>query len=314
MSYEMMPAFIETSNVERKQDLSEDQEESQKPRLGEEFEPVSKRQMKKLMKQKQWEEQRELRKQKRKEKRKRKQLERQCQLEPNSDGNDRKRVRRDVVHSTLRLIIDCSFDSLMVLKDIKKLHKQIQRCYAENRRALHPVQDIHIKAEHYSEFIKKEDLIYLTSDSPNVLRELDESKAYVIGGLVDHNHHKGLTYKQASDHGIDHAQLPLGNFVKMNSRKVLAVNHVFEIILEYLETRDWQEAFFTILPQRKGAVPTDKVCGNSSHDNKSARVEGGLDSDSSEEETSRNELDSPHEEEKQDKENSSESIVNSIPK
>ncbi|XP_024430712.1 tRNA methyltransferase 10 homolog A isoform X3 [Desmodus rotundus] len=217
MSYEMMPAFIETSNVERKQDLSEDQEESQKPRLGEEFEPVSKRQMKKLMKQKQWEEQRELRKQKRKEKRKRKQLERQCQLEPNSDGNDRKRVRRDVVHSTLRLIIDCSFDSLMVLKDIKKLHKQIQRCYAENRRALHPVQfyltshggqlkknmdendkgwvnwkDIHIKAEHYSEFIKKEDLIYLTSDSPNVLRELDESKAYVIGGLVDHNHHKCL--------------------------------------------------------------------------------------------------------------------------
>ncbi|XP_059520809.1 tRNA methyltransferase 10 homolog A isoform X4 [Myotis daubentonii] len=222
MSSEMVPAIIETSNVERKQDLSEDQKESQKPRLDEKFEPISKRQMKKLIKQKQWEEQRELRnyfntdfRQKRKEKRKRKQLERQCQLESNSDGNDRKRIRRDVVHSTLRLIIDCSFDSLMVLKDIKKLHKQIQRCYAENRRALHPVQfyltshggqlkknmdendkgwvnwkDIHIKPEHYIEFIKKEDLIYLTSDSPNVLKELDESKAYVIGGLVDHNHQK----------------------------------------------------------------------------------------------------------------------------
>ncbi|KAF6372662.1 tRNA methyltransferase 10A [Rhinolophus ferrumequinum] len=338
MSSEKLPAFIETCNVERKQDLSEDQEESQKPRLGNEFEPISKRQMKKLIKQKQWEEQRELRKQKRKEKRKRKQLERQCQLESNSDGNDKKRIRRDVVHSTLRLIIDCSFDSLMVLKDIKKLHKQIQRCYAENRRALHPVQfyltshggqlkknmdendkgwvnwkDIHIKPDHYREFVKKEDLVYLTSDSPNVLKELDESKAYVIGGLVDHNHHKGLTYKQASDHGIDHAQLPLGNFVKMNSRKVLAINHVFEIILEYLETRDWQEAFFTVLPQRKGAVATDKACESSSHDKESARVEGRLDSDSSEEENSRNELDSPHEEEKQDKENSTESTVNSIP-
>ncbi|KAM8896001.1 LOW QUALITY PROTEIN: tRNA methyltransferase 10 homolog A-like [Lycaon pictus] len=302
MSSEMLPAFIESSNVERKQSLSEDQEKSQKPRLGEQLEPISKRQMKKLIKQKQWEEQRELRKQKRKEKRKRKQLERQCQLESNLDGNDRKHIRRDVVHSTLRLIIDCSFDSLMVLKDIKKLHKQIQRCYAENRRALHPVQfyltshggqlkknmdendkgwvnwkDIHIKPEHYSEFIKKEDLIYLTSDSPNVLKELDESKAYVIGGLVDHNH------------------------------------HVFEIILEYLETRDWQEAFFTILPQRKGAVPTDKACESSSHDLKSARIEDGLDSDSSEEDNSRNELESPHEEEKQDKENSSESTVNSIP-
>ncbi|XP_024907572.1 tRNA methyltransferase 10 homolog A isoform X1 [Pteropus alecto] len=336
MSSEMLPAFVETSNVERKQDLSEDQE-SQKPRLSKDFEPISKRQRKKLIKQKQWEEQRELRKQKRKEKRKRKQLERQCQMESNSDGNDRKRIRRDVVHSTLRLIIDCSFDSLMVLKDIKKLHKQIQRCYAENRRAPHPVQfyltshggqlkknmdendkgwvnwkDIHIKPEHYSAFIKKEDLIYLTSDSPNVLKELDESKAYVIGGLVDHNHHKGLTYKQASDHGIDHAQLPLGNFVKMNSRKVLAINHVFEIILEYLETRDWQEAFFTILPQRKGAIPTDKACETSSHDKKSARVEGELDSDSSEEENSRNKLDSPPEE-KQDKENSTDSTVNSIP-
>ncbi|KAF7476672.1 tRNA methyltransferase 10 homolog A isoform X2 [Marmota monax] len=337
MSSETSSAFIETSNVERKQDLTEDQEK-EKPRLDEGIEPVSKRQMKKLIKQKQWEEQRELRKQKRKEKRKRKKLERQCQLESNSDGNDRKRVRRHVVHSTLRLIIDCSFDDLMVLKDIKKLHKQIQRCYAENRRALHPVQfyltshggqlkknmdendkgwvnwkDIHIKPEHYSELMKKEDLIYLTSDSPNILKELDESKAYVIGGLVDHNHHKGITYKQASDFGIHHAQLPLGSFVKMNSRKVLAVNHVFEIILGYLETRNWQEAFFTILPQRKGAIPTDKACESSSQDKQCAMVEDGSDSDSSEEEYSKNETESPHKDEQQDKENSTESTMQSAP-
>lgn len=88
---------------------------------------------------------------------------------------------------------------------------------------------------------------------------------------------------------------------------------VFEIILEYLETRDWQEAFFTILPQRKGAVPTDNACGSSSHNKKPARVGGGLDSDSSEEENSRNELDSPREEENRDKENSTESAMNSIP-
>ncbi|XP_034627943.1 tRNA methyltransferase 10 homolog A [Trachemys scripta elegans] len=267
---------------------------------------MSKRQMKKLMKQKQWEEQRDLRRQRRKEKRQKRKLERQYQLESNNEGSDRKRIRRDVVPSTLRLIIDCSFDNLMVLKDVKKLHKQIQRCYAENRKALHPVQfyltshggqlknnmnendkgwvnwkDIHISSEHYNELIKKEDLVYLTSDSPDVLNELDETKAYVIGGLVDHNHHKGITYKKALEHGIGHAQLPLGNFVKMNSRKVLAVNHVFEIILSYLEKKNWKEAFFSVLPPRKGASPLGEANDSSKHElhEKEAGEDNSSDSD-----------------------------------
>ncbi|KAJ7327106.1 hypothetical protein JRQ81_016865 [Phrynocephalus forsythii] len=249
---------------------------------------MSKRQRKKLMKQKQ---------QKRKEKRLKRKLERQSQLESNNEGSTKKRMHRDVDPSTLRLIIDCSFDSIMELKDVKKLHKQIQRCYAENRKALHPVQfyltshggqlkdsmnqtdkgwvnwkDVHIQSEHYSELVKKEDLVYLTSDSPDILNELDESKAYIIGGLVDHNHHKGLTYKRAQEEGISHAQLPLGIFVKMNSRKVLAVNHVFEIILVYLEKRNWKEAFFTVLPQRKGAKPLTEATGVSASKSQDSEI------------------------------------------
>ncbi|NP_001106356.1 tRNA methyltransferase 10A L homeolog isoform X1 [Xenopus laevis] len=264
---------------------------------------MSKRQLKKILKQKQWEDQRELRKQKRKEKRQKRKLERQAQTEHNSDANSRKRFRHEVQPSALRLVIDCSFDELMALRDVKKLNKQIRRCYAENRRAIHPVQlyltsyggqlksnmdeydkgwinwkDIHIKPEHYKDLMKKEDLVYLTSDSPEVLSELDETKAYIIGGLVDHNHHKGITYKKALELGISHAQLPLGNFVKMNSRKVLAVNHVFEIILAFLEKRDWKEAFFCVLPQRKGAVPLAEA-GEPS-ESRPSEQEDGEDSDS----------------------------------
>lgn len=36
---------------------------------------------------------------------------------------------------------------------------------------------------------------------------------------------QGITFDLAKKLGIAHAQLPLGSFVKMNSRKVLAVNH-----------------------------------------------------------------------------------------
>ncbi|XP_029382486.1 tRNA methyltransferase 10 homolog A isoform X1 [Echeneis naucrates] len=247
---------------------------------------LSKRQRKKLLKQQKWEEERELRKQRRKDRKQQRRFQRQ-NYQPEEEGGDnlsaRKRPRKEVTPSSLRLVVDCSFDSLMLIKDVRKLHKQIQRCYAENRRAIHPVQfyltslggqlkqsmdekdkgwvnwkDITIKTEHYSEIVAKEDLIYLTSDSPNVLEELDQKRAYVIGGLVDHNHHKGITFERAKELGIHHAQLPLSSFVKMNSRKVLAVNHVFEIILAYLEKSSWQEAFFTVLPQRKGAVAVGK--------------------------------------------------------
>uniref|UniRef100_A0A1A8N0Z4 tRNA methyltransferase 10 homolog A n=2 Tax=Nothobranchius TaxID=28779 RepID=A0A1A8N0Z4_9TELE len=240
---------------------------------------MSKRQRKKLLKQQKWEEERDMRKQRRKERKQQRQQQRQSNQEQERGHGPRKRLRRDVTPSSLRLVVDCSFDDLMLIKDIRKLYKQIQRCYAENRRASRPVQfyltslggqlkqnmdekdkgwinwkDITIKAEHFSDVVAKDELVYLTSDSPNVLEELDQKKAYVIGGLVDHNHHKGITYERAAELGIEHAQLPLGSFVKMNSRKVLAVNHVFEIILAYLEKGSWQEAFFTVLPQRKGAV------------------------------------------------------------
>ena len=49
---------------------------------------------------------------------------------------------------------------------------------------------LHKEVRDYTDVFPKEEIVYLSSESPNVLETLDDTKVYVIGGLVDHNHHK----------------------------------------------------------------------------------------------------------------------------
>ncbi|QQP39375.1 Uncharacterized protein FKW44_020242, partial [Caligus rogercresseyi] len=90
--------------------------------------------------------------------------------------------------------------------------------------------DLHFHEEAFEKLFKAEDCIYLSSESENVLSSLDEGKLYIIGGLVDHNLHKGVCYAKAQELNIPTARLPIDEFIKMKTRKVLTIDHVYHIM------------------------------------------------------------------------------------
>jgi len=96
------------------------------------------------------------------------------------------------------------------------------------------------------------EIVYLTADSPNTLHELSPYSTYIIGGIIDRNRHKGICYQRAEDRGVKTAKLPIGQFMEMQSRQVLATNHVNEIMIKWLEEGDWGRAFLSVIPKRKG--------------------------------------------------------------
>lgn len=240
---------------------------------------LSKSQLKKLKKKEKWE---QVKAQKRKaEKERYKARKRECRERGEELGPTRKQLRHNKMSKSnckIQVVIDCDFDDYMADKDIKMLVKQIQHSYSANRRAENPLQlhccgingktnerlenigdyrgwDVKFHPESFTEIFEKASIVYLSSESPNILETLEDDKVYVIGGLVDHNHHKGLCHRLAEEKGLAHAQLPISDYIDMKTRKVLAVNHVFEILLRFTEKEDWQKALFTVLPRRKAAIP-----------------------------------------------------------
>ncbi|KAL2752167.1 hypothetical protein ACRALDRAFT_1073037 [Sodiomyces alcalophilus JCM 7366] len=97
-------------------------------------------------------------------------------------------------------------------------------------------------------------IVYLSAESPNTLDRLEPNTSYIIGGLVDRNREKGLCHRRARERGIRTAKLPIGEYLQMASRRVLATNHVVEIMLKWLELGDWGKAFLEVIPRRKGGV------------------------------------------------------------
>ncbi|CEL59470.1 tRNA (guanine(9)-N1)-methyltransferase OS=Cryptococcus neoformans var, neoformans serotype D (strain JEC21 / ATCC MYA-565) GN=TRM10 PE=3 SV=1 [Rhizoctonia solani AG-1 IB] len=98
----------------------------------------------------------------------------------------------------------------------------------------------------------RESVVYLTADAEEEITELKEGETYVIGGIVDRNRYKNLCANKARDLQVRSARLPIGTYLKdMPTRKVLTVNQVFDILVHWVTTRNWEEAMQKVMPKRK---------------------------------------------------------------
>ncbi|XP_013109027.2 tRNA methyltransferase 10 homolog A [Stomoxys calcitrans] len=246
--------------------------------------PNSKNQLKK---QRKLEQQLQLRKERRRQEKERQKQKRREAAEkglPTRTGPSRKDLKKRLLkagdnENPLRIVIDLDCDDMMNERDMAKCVKQCLRIYTINRRSECPVQlhftgiktdgnihrvlkkndgwenwhlNYHFDETHLQVFDNKE-IIYLTSESDVVLDTLVPQNVYVIGGLVDHNHHKNFCHDRATKAGLKTARLPLGEYVDMKTRAVLTTFHVFEILVRVAEGKSWSDAILQTIPPRKGA-------------------------------------------------------------
>ena len=203
----------------------------------------------------------------------------------------------------IKIIIDCDFENLMNEKSNISMCRQISEIYSINRHSQNPFNLIlynvgdflfnNLKKNSYENWIgiqifkkgefetfdkfisevlykecnnieeQKKKIYYLSADSENNINELNSDCTYIIGGIVDRNKYKGLSYNKAKELKINHGKFPIGEFLELHSSKILTTNHTFAILDKFNSNHDWKEAFMSIIPKRK----FDEGKNDSSDDN-----------------------------------------------
>ena len=182
-----------------------------------------------------------------------------------------------------KICVDLQYEKLMSDKELTHLAQQLSRVYGINKKANNPchLTFCHLpknsktnqicceKSDGFANYIlnfseeslldtfesRKEDIVYLTPDSPNLLEDIEGNKIYVIGGLVDDSVKKSTSLNFAQQHNLKTAKLPIDNYcsrIDGSFKQILTINQVFEILLNKIEGFSWPQVFSQSLPSRIG--------------------------------------------------------------
>ncbi len=120
----------------------------------------------------------------------------------------------------------------------------------------HNLQNL-IKYNNYN----KNKLIYLSPDSPNILNRIHNDNIYILGGIADRSVEKFMTLNRANNLGIQHARLPIKEYIPSGLQKyALNIETVVKIILDlssYQQNNDqinhhqiWNDILYKHIPSR----------------------------------------------------------------
>ncbi|NWR74026.1 TM10C methyltransferase, partial [Centropus unirufus] len=132
-------------------------------------------------------------------------------------------------------------------KDNSLYHKEFIKYYREAWGKLL----ITVTDQCYTDIFPKDKLVYLTADSPKVMKTFDHDKIYIVGSMVDKSIKTGVSLARAKRLGLETAALPLEKYLLWNTgAKNLTLDQMMQILLTLKDTGDWKKAL-EFVPKRK---------------------------------------------------------------
>lgn len=176
------------------------------------------------------------------------------------------------------LVFDMAYDDYMKPKELQYAVSQILESEGCNRRDVDPfhIYFCNLKPESpfRSELIKrygerwnkllltatekshvdlfpKDNIIYLTADSPNVMTSFKHDKIYIVGSFVDKHIRPGTSLAKAKRLKLATECFPLDKYLHWDTgTKNLTIDQVTRILLCLKNTGSWEEAL-KFVPKRK---------------------------------------------------------------
>lgn len=102
---------------------------------------------------------------------------------------------------------------------------------------------IRVSTDDYIDAHPNDKLIMLTNDSSTPLEKLEPHQHYVLGACVKLNNQNRFIHAKAKQFNIKTARLPIDLYRRLRCSKLLPLDQITQILLEFKYSRNWDKAF-----------------------------------------------------------------------